>query len=179
MKVFCSLLLSTLLFSSSVFAQSPSGLKAAIEEFTYAVEVEWDQKNMPFYQRELARFQERIEKLNLDLTQKKELLLSALANLPASRFQQDVSDQILRLDNDSLTEAKMLQILKEISQNGNRGANWNGGLSEASLVVAGVLLVLIVVITAHDHNERGADSEEDFDIRTPPPIMEKVPYEEL
>jgi hypothetical protein len=151
-----TLVLSLSLLTTSSFAGSNTGLKDAIQELNYALNVEWDQKDMSFYSREMNAFRDRVEALNLQGS-KKAILSDAVNSLPASAFKNQLSEKLSQVDVNKMSDNEIQDLLIQISKNsGSKGASWNGSAQEVvipALIAIGVVVFIVLVISAGKNSD--------------------------
>lgn len=143
-KKLITLMMVLSIFTTSAFASSQGGLKAAFDELNYNLSVEWDQQDKEFYSEQMKKFSHSL----------RELQAQGLTNSQLIDFvKAEVKDE--RVARDLETAFNMISINKMSSQDANKymvetmkksysaGASWNGGAG-ASVVIA--LLVVVAVL---------------------------------
>ena len=168
MKKLMVLFLSLTLITSSVFASTKTqDLKMAIDEFNYAMEVEWDQKDVKFYSQQLDLFLSKISALKLDQANNKQWLLEALSYLPQSNYKTEVMQALQIIKPEALTLDKTQALLREmVSKSEFQGASWIVGAA-TSIVVTAVILIVVLAILSNDR-----DQHEDGHQHIPPYTVE-------
>lgn len=139
MKKLISFFMMVAILTSSAMASSHDGVKAAIDEFQYALTVEWDQKNQAFHDQKVNELVQDLSKLNLS---SKELMSAVKAQINdkniAKEFEEVVAISVAK--NLSLEEtAKMLA--PRINAIYGKGASWNGN---AGAILGGAVLITIL-----------------------------------
>lgn len=138
-------LLVAFCFSMNVFAQTGAleGFEKAVDEYQYALTVEWDQKDAKFYDAQTTAFFTKLQKLMkeegltqqqvLDLAEKKMNNKEAFAAL---KLKMSVLSQVN-------SKEELLKVIKESSNDFYaQGASWNG--SVVVPVIAGLVVVGII-----------------------------------
>ncbi len=143
MKIISALL--ALCFTMNVFASSGSldALSSAMDEYQFAMTVEWDQKDQAFQAKQLEALSAKMGELF-----KQGLTVQDVNVLIDSRFKNSQVAQAakakLALLGNNLTPANVLDILKDNSSDiYSNGASWNGN---AQIFVWGGVIVAIIAI---------------------------------
>ncbi len=144
---FVALFLS-LCLTMNVFAASAGQLQLEreLDEYNYALSVEWDQKDWKFYEAETEKFLKKLSYLMRergltpnDLTLLSEKKIKNKAVLDAVKLRVEL------LGPDS-SEADLIQILKQTSTEFySQGASWNG----MAVLIYGGGLVLLAALAYH------------------------------
>ena len=144
MKTITKLFLCLIMTTQFTFATSNDGLKQAIDEFHFAMTVEWDQRDQTFFQEEQLKLQATIEKSigdGLTLAQ-----LKAAFN-DNSQFNIDhiISEISERNIHDSTEVQKYIQ--QRLQSNYVKGASWDSEVvgETFAIVLACTILGIIVV----------------------------------
>lgn len=118
-------------------------LRAAMDEFNYAVNVEWDQKDQAFYDAQMERFQTVLSDLSKQGMTQKEMLTEAQALVKDSRTAAELEKTLQLIEANNLSSAESRKLVMEmIAQSHSRGANWSGDI----LWTVGPILALVLVI---------------------------------
>ncbi len=142
------LILTLTLIPQLVFASNAEGLRAAIDEFQYAVTVEWDQKDPSFYQ----------EQNEILLSKVSALIGSGLSkeDIVSSFPQLDINQLELGLGQVDLTDPKALRDYVHSNYSYMKGSSWSG---EVALTATGIILgVTFVVLFAMAQEKRSNSS---------------------
>ncbi len=135
------MMILTQLLMSQAFAET-APLKAAFDELTYSLTVEWDQKDQEFAENSLSKFQMKVAGASEeDKTQFFKSLLKGRADIETERFVRDLQEENLSREE---AIAKLNQV---ISSSYHTGASFSPskyiliGAGAAALVfVAGLLM---------------------------------------
>jgi hypothetical protein len=143
MKTITSLFLSLIITTQFAFATTSDGLKQAMDEFHFAMTVEWDQRDQIFAQDQQLKFQATIEKLIVD-----GLTLDQLKAAFNKNSQLNVDHLINEISEQNITDSQQVQkyILQRLESSYAKGANWTG--EDIGGVVAGVLLFAALGVIA-------------------------------
>jgi hypothetical protein len=138
MKTIMKLFLCLIMTTQVAFATSNDGLKQAMDEFHFAMTVEWDQQDQTFAQTEKLKFQATIEKLISD-----GLTLDELKTAFNEKSQLNADQIIAEIDERNITDPHEVQmyIQQKLQSNYARGASWSGEIYE--VIIATVLIVLV------------------------------------
>jgi hypothetical protein len=118
-------------------------LERSMDEYQFALAVEWDQHDQEFYQNQTELFMKKIGTLIKDhgLT-KEELLLIAQKKVQDKEVLEAIQAKMTLLGAASGPQ-ELSTMAQEISRSlYKKGASWNGGVS--TTVLAGLLLVALV-----------------------------------
>lgn len=140
MKLISVILALTL--SMNVFANTVVSLEKSLNDYHYALTVEWDQKDLEFYEYKTKEFFE-----NMILLIKEEGLSEAdvlkFAETKMDKSAVDTLKMKLSLLSKKTSVEELTQAIKESSQSFyDRGASWNGEILESiaiGLAVAGLI----------------------------------------
>lgn len=134
-------------FTVNVHASSQEGLKAAFDELTFALEVEWDQKDKAFHDAQMKKFTETVRALQdkgLTNAQMIEFAKSQVKNKQVAKDLETAMNMI-QINKMSVKEANKY-ILDTMKNSYSAGASWNG---EVFVYIAvGVLIVALAVAIA-------------------------------
>lgn len=140
-------------------------LRAAMNDFNFAVNVEWDQKDQAFYDAQMLRFQEVLNVLSLNGMTQKDMLTEAQSLIKDSRTSADLQKtlQLIEANNLSAAETKKL-VMEMISQSQSRGANWSG---DVLWTIGPILaLVLVIAVVAAGGSSCGGEGQTECPART-------------
>lgn len=149
---FISMILA-LTLSMNVFADSVVSLEKSLNDYQYALTVEWDQKDLEFYQIKTKEFFESMTSLIKEegLSQG-EVLKFAETKMDKSAV--EALKMKLSLLSKNLSVEELTLAIKESSQGFYaQGASWNGEILESvaiGLVVAGLIGYGIWYNASHD-----------------------------
>lgn len=154
------LFLALTLVSTPTSAGQKSPLKAAFDQLSYSLTVEWDQRDRSFYDARLKDFADKLSAMQAQGTSKSELVAFALAQVKDKKLSDDLNAAYaqIRVNQLSQSEARK-QVLETISQ--ALGASWSGQSSITDGLVALLLVVAVVAAVAVTRpTQGGACSQE-------------------
>lgn len=142
MKKLLSLLL-VLCFSANVMAGSTIGLERAMDEYQFALTVEWDQKDQKFYQAKTDAFFAEMAKLIAKDGLSQEEILSVASKKMSNKTQFEALKLKLSLVGKAPSSSELASVLQSsVKDMYQSGASWNG---DAVLPVLGGLLVAALI----------------------------------
>lgn len=152
--VFLLLCLSLNTFAASGSIQE---LSNAIDDYQYAMSVEWDQKDKDFQKQQMAMFTQKMDALlegGLDEAQVMELLeakMGSKVNLSALKL------KISMMKQTSTSKEMMKMLLEDPAQFYAKGASWNGSIfqDEGMMIVVGLVAVLVIYYLTLEEYEVG------------------------
>lgn len=117
-------------------AATHNSLKAAFDELNYSLSVEWDQKDLSFYQAKTEEFKTKIAGVS-----SAELIEFTLCQVKDKQLAAELSNAftLIQLNKMNQVEARDL-VMETISKSYNSGANWSGDTYWA----IGAVLVFLV-----------------------------------
>lgn len=147
MKRFFVLALTLVLFSIQAHAATGNGLKAAIDEFNYAVTVEWDQKDQSFLNAQSEKLSRELLTLKKKGMTNQELMDQALQEIKDPTLVREIQTvfSMVSLNAMSATEAQE-HVKMAISKSYSTGASWNGSAVVGAVVVLFVIAGVLVLI---------------------------------
>ncbi|MBA2403612.1 MAG: hypothetical protein H0V66_02490 [Bdellovibrionales bacterium] len=139
------------LFSFQALAGSHDGLKAAFDEFNYAVTVEWDQKDASVYSEHMNVLKETILQLQEQGLTNQELINFGISHVSDAKLKSEASEVLNLIASEKLTESEALDLLHS-SQDSfySRGASWTG---TTTIIAASVIIIIGVAIVAQQINK--------------------------
>lgn len=144
MKKFLSVILLVLLLPQFAMANNVSNLKAAIDEFHYSTQVEWDQKDKVFEQEAKLKLIREFEALLKNGLTKNEMIEATGTDIE----KYSVEIQGLRLQ-DSNQMVNFLINKREFQQ----GASWVGDAVLATVFFTPILIMIGFMIHSSIHKE--------------------------
>lgn len=161
----CLSLVLALFFTMSASASTGAvnGLNQILNEYQYALTVEWDQKDLSVRKEITATFGQGVKELLSKNAISREELLSVVKSRVGSNSQLEALELKLALLPKNLSEDQQLVQLLESIGTGAEGASWNGDVIAKS--VAGLLLVGMVLLVA-DSIQQGKCVEESTVLET-------------
>jgi hypothetical protein len=138
MKKLLSLLL-VLCFSANVIAGSTSGLERALDEYQFALTVEWDQKDQKVYQAKTDAFFAEMAKLIAEQSLTREQIISVAEAKMKNKAQLEALKLKLALAGKADSAQELGKVLQDsVKDMYSSGASWNG---EAVLPILGGLAI--------------------------------------
>lgn len=127
MKFFSLLILFTLSFNALASSGTLSALEGHIDNYQYALTVEWDQKNDDFYKETTDDFFNKLSYLLEEEGLSREDILQVAENKLAGRVDIDALKLKLSLVSGVNETSDLAEVLKENTDNFyQRGASWDG-----------------------------------------------------
>ena len=150
MKNILSLLLSFVLTSQFAMASNVTSLKQAIDEFQYAMTVEWDQQDEYFAKKQQNKFRESIEDLMANGVTVDELKAVFNVNSPVR-----INELEAELSERNITEPAEIQnyIEGRIHTHYSRGVSWNGEMQKFWIGAAVCFMGLFILAWVTDPNK--------------------------
>lgn len=140
-KLFSFLLV--LCFSTNIFAASTAGLERAMDEYQFALTVEWDQKDQAVYQAKTDAFFAEMAKLIASEGLSKEEILSVAEKKMANKAQLEALKLKLALAGKVSSSQELGKVLQDsVKDMYAQGASWNG---EAVLPILGGLALAALI----------------------------------
>lgn len=142
--------LALALLTTQVFAGQNHGLKAAFDEFTYAMEVEGASLDPVAKKLATEELKKAIEAAIAEGATSEEIYASALAQVKNKALAEEMKQVFLLQDQQNLSADESIKLLQTaINKSYAQGANWSGGSAALILTwVAVVLLIVVVTVTA-------------------------------
>ncbi len=142
MKKLFSLLL-VLCFSANVFAGSTASLERAMDEYQFALTVEWDQKDQKVYKAKTDAFFAEMSKIISQEGLKQEEILSVADKKMKNKAQLEALKLKLALAGKANSSSELANILQSsVKDMYQSGASWNG---EAVLPILGGLALAALI----------------------------------
>lgn len=134
------------LFSVTAQASTQNGLKAALDELNYSLNVEWDQKDQTFYKAKVEAFSKTVAELQAQGLSNADVLALVKAESKDANFAKEMETALGLVSLSKMAPTEASNFMKDaMSKSSSQGANWSGGASTALLGV-GILLVIVAVI---------------------------------
>lgn len=145
MKKLLSIVLA-LTFSVNVFsATAVSELEKSLDNYQYAMTVEWDQKDQKFQDAKTQEFFAEMGKLIQEKGLKQEEIIALAEKKIANKQTVEAIKLKLNLVGNVKNSAELASVLKDISSGmGAQGASWNG-----DVLLTGGLVVLVVAVVGY------------------------------
>ncbi len=138
------------IFTVQAHASTHNGLKAAVDEMTFALTVEWDQKDPEFYEATMNVFRLRVAELQRQGLTHTQLLDLAKAQVKDARFARDLDTAFSVITVNRLSEEEaMNHVLATMKRSYGKGANWTGDPTIALLIGFVIVAVIAGLILAN------------------------------
>ncbi|MES2527222.1 MAG: hypothetical protein V4598_09040 [Bdellovibrionota bacterium] len=143
MKKLLSIVLA-LTFSLNVFAGTATAeLEKSLDNYQYALTVEWDQKDQKFYDAKTAAFFKELGSLIQEKGLKQEEIIALAEKKIANKQTVEALKLKLALIGNVRSQSELAAVLKDVSKDMySKGASWNG---DAVLTTGLIVLVVAVV----------------------------------
>lgn len=144
---FLTLMMAVSIFTTSAYASSNAGLKAAFDELNYSLSVEWDQKDKSVYEAKTAKFRASLETLKAQGLTNAELLAFVKTEVKNEKVAKEIETAFNMISITKMSSADAASYMTKTMKNAySKGASWNG---DASLLIGvGVLLVVLGLAAA-------------------------------
>lgn len=140
-----SSLIITALLTFSALAQrihTPEGrLRIALDEFAYTTEVEWDQKDIAFYQNAVEKFSKEVEQLRNEGLSVDSILALAAEESKDLSLKSEIDTIRKLVDSQKLSNEELLIRTRELLKNTySRGASWS---PEADIIMMSLPVIIL------------------------------------
>lgn len=140
-KKMISLSLLFSLFVSSAQANTLTGLKSAVDEFQYSLNVEWDQKDKSVYKKEADKFLAQIEILRAQGLTTQQFTQFMLSEVKDAKLAKELETALMMVEIQDLSSSEASNLVfQTVNQHYSKGSSWNGMAS----VTKGVLIAGLV-----------------------------------
>lgn len=175
-----SLFLAFSVFSAQAQVASHQDLKSVVDEFQFALTVEWDQKDKSFYDAQTRKFQKSIESLQAQGMSDLELLDYLKSTIKDQRVSKDLDQLYQQVSLGKTPRSEVQKLVKEtLSQTYQQGANWNGN-GTATVAIAAVVIIVAVLIFSSINNSKNDPNQAPADNGTGTgngdPTMDNPPH---
>lgn len=155
---------SLITVSASVPQQN---IKNAINDFNFSITVEWDQKDMIFYEAAVAKFQAELIALSKAGMNNKEIVESVLKNIQNKKVTDDLKNILTVIDVEKMSPIEAVEFARHHVQTSQiEGANFIGrrvsrkGLLIIAVVIALTTALIITAVNLHNEREEREEAEE-------------------
>lgn len=147
LKKFIAFMLILSIFTVQAHATAQEGLKAAFDELSYALEVEWDQKDKVFHEAQMKKFTSALRDLQSKGLTQSQLIEFAKSEVKNAQVAKDLETALNMIQINKMSTAEANQyIIDTMKKSYSTGASWNG---EVFVYLAvGVLIVALAVAIA-------------------------------
>lgn len=158
-------------------------LARAIQEFNFAVTVEWNQIDSKFYNKSVAKFRQEIKDLSAQGMSNEAIIAGVLKNLKNETIAADIKSLLAVVDSEKMNQDEALNfVVDQVRTTSVTGASFNG--RRRKLVMAGLLvglaIALILVFCNDDDEDDTVIIEEEEDCyewySSPEPTVEEYCY---
>ena len=132
-------------FTFNVFAASTASqaLEKSLDNYQYAMTVEWDQKDQKFSDAQTEKFLAEMGRLIKEQGLKQEEILALAEKKIANKQTIEAMKLKLALIGDVKNSSELASVLKEVSKDMySRGASWNGDV----VLTAGLVVLVVAVV---------------------------------
>ncbi len=152
MKKFC--------FNASVFVlllsmlgertYAATGVKELIENYQYAVTVEWDQKDESFLAIQNETFKSGVQQLILSEQSSEQIMNETLNMIKDEKMKAELTESINLLKNNQTSADQVLQVLENhSSQMQEQGTSWSPAVKIIVGVLAGYVLLKLAFLAIY------------------------------
>lgn len=145
-------LILSLCFSLNVLAAhgTVQELEKAFDSYSYAVTVEWDQKDQEVYAEATAKlFKELDQLLQSGAVTKEDIIAFAQKKMGSKQNFDSVQAQLNLAVNKNMTTEEVMRVLQDqTSSFYDRGASWSGDVWTITGIVVGVAFITYLIIAA-------------------------------
>lgn len=143
----------------SVSATLPvNNLQRAIDEFNFAVTVDWDQQDLTFYNKAVNDFKRSIEDLSKEGMTNDEIIRGVIDSVKNKKQAAELQRMVGLLRSNDMTKSEVINfIAQKVRLTQGEGASYQGGRDGHGmkmLLVIGIL-VGISIYLVRDHDEDG------------------------
>jgi hypothetical protein len=142
MKSLITLALSFMIVITQAHAVTGNelGLKNAIDELNYSLNVEWDQTDKNFYNEQMDQFQSKLALLKATGMTNDEMLDFVIQNVKDESLKADLLQVQAIAASEKLSADELKNLSQEVlKRNYNRGSSWIG-----AVVITGMALILVI-----------------------------------
>jgi hypothetical protein len=146
-KKLITLMMVFAITTTSAFANSNAGLKAAFDELNYSLTVEWNQKDKAFYDAQMKKFNATLKELQSKGLTNAELIEFVKSEVKDSKVAKDMETAFTMIQLQKMNASQAANYMTEtMKRSYSVGASWNG---DAALYIGlGVLLVVVALSLA-------------------------------
>ena len=156
-----SFLIAFSVFSAQAQVASHQDLKSVVDEFQFALTVEWDQKDKSFYDAQTRKFQKSLESLQAQGMSDLEMLDYLKSTIKDERVSKDLDQLYQQVSLNKISRSEVQKLVKEtFSKTYNQGANWNGSGSATIAVAVVVIIAAVLIFSSISNSKNGSRSGE-------------------
>ncbi|MGE3609422.1 MAG: hypothetical protein AB7I27_07530 [Bacteriovoracaceae bacterium] len=136
--------LSFSILISSVQAAALDGLKKAYDDLTYALEVEWDQKDQNFKREQLEKFNASIAELQKQGLTNSELMDFTLAQVKDESIKKDIQTTLSLVSINQMSQLEARNLIKQtLDKSRSQGASWSG---KGEDILLGIVIIALIAL---------------------------------
>ena len=142
MKKMFVLFLTLILMTVQVQASTHDGLKTAIDELTYSLNVEWDQKDQSFYDQKMDAFKAKLASYKANGMTNADLLNFIMSETKNESLRKNIDLAFTQIAINKLSEKQSLELIQDANKKSyQQGASWSVNWHTVGMVAIGLLLV--------------------------------------
>lgn len=145
-KKFMAIFMIMSMFTAQANASVNQGLKTIFDELNYSLNVEWDQKDKSFYDKQMKSFGEKLNKLQANGLSNRDLIEFAKSEVKDEKIAQNIEAalNLVQINKMKPEEARKFA-LQTVSKSYATGANYSSSGAAMVAVVLAVALVAVVL----------------------------------
>ncbi|MBY0515823.1 MAG: hypothetical protein K2P81_02865 [Bacteriovoracaceae bacterium] len=121
------------------------GLKQAISELNYTLNVEWNQKDPAFHQAAINKFREQLQILKAQGLSNKEMIQATLAEVKDAGLKAELAQAYAIIDAQKLDSDAAQNVIVDIANRSrSEGASWVGGASIFQWIGIAIAVALVL-----------------------------------
>ena len=146
-KKLVTLMIALAFTTTTAFANTNAGLKAAFDELNYSLTVEWNQKDKAFYDAQMKKFNNTLKELQAKGLTNAELISFVKSEVKDAKVAKDMETAFTMIQINKMSASEAANYMTEtMKRSYSAGASWNG---DAFLYIGlGVLLVAVGLAVA-------------------------------
>jgi len=146
-KKLVTLMIAMAFTTTSVFANSNAGLKAAFDELNYSLTVEWNQKDKAFYDAQMNKFHAALKDLQAKGLTNAQMIEFVKSEVKDAKVARDIETAFTMIQIQKMSRSEAADYMTQtMKKSYSAGASWNG---DAVLYIGlGVLIVAVALAAA-------------------------------
>lgn len=146
-KRMITLMLALAFMTTTAFANTNSGLKAAFDELNYSLTVEWNQKDKAFYDAQMKKFNTTLKELQAQGLSNADLIAFVKSEVKDAKIAKEMETAFTMIQISKMSASESANYMTETMKRAySKGASWNG---EAVMYIGlGVLLIAVGLAVA-------------------------------
>lgn len=143
MKFFFSLILSLIVMATPISA-SANPIKSIVDEFQYALTVEWDQKDHAFYNNKVSQFHSQLNAIGAN---QNDVIILIAEQTKNANLKAELKNIITLISINKLNKDQSSNMINDaLAKHSAAGASWNGEVFLIGGVAAFVAAIFAYVI---------------------------------